>query len=308
MKQALLFIFACVSLSGFSQSNWIKDHAVWHYKYFNHSMLGSGYIKVWDAGDTTIQNKVCTKLDAEQHYFMPTGPEWNLMEIVTDYVSGIVYFSNDTVYHWDQDHFSVLYDFSAQANDQWLLQTGGSPGFSCNDTSVCIVQSVGTVIIGGQNYRELTVGYAPDAGFHIRGRVNTRFGASQGYVLPFNRSCDSITSIDLDQITFICYEDDSLYYNPTGESCEYYLGLNEFEKNRITVFPNPSAGKIELLSEVPLKNIKVMNLLGATLKEVNTNLTLTEIDLSELPKGTYYLDIENSNGERSVKPIQLSGK
>jgi hypothetical protein len=73
-----------------------------------------------------------------------------LVEIVTDYIGGYVYVSNDTVYHWDDDHFSVLYDFSAMMNDTWVLHNGDST-FGCNDTSLCVVQSAGTINLGGQN-------------------------------------------------------------------------------------------------------------------------------------------------------------
>lgn len=305
MKNKLLLIFALISFSGMSQSTiWTKGNAVWHYKYHN---ISSGYIKVWEDGQTTIQNHVCTILKAEKHEFFITGPSGSMAENVVDYIGATVYTSNDTVYYWDTDHFSVLYDFSAQANDQWLMQTGGNPAFGCNDTSVCIVQSVGSVTIGGQNYPELTLAPASDAAFHVSGKVNARFGASQAYLLPFGRACDS-TIVEWDNITFICFQDDSLYYNPTGESCEYSLGLNESVKNAVSVFPNPSQGKIELLSDIPLKNIRVMSVTGAVLKEIPTNVTLKEIDLSELPQGTYYLNIENANGEKVTKPVQLTGK
>ncbi len=68
------------------------------------------------------------------------------------------------------------------------------------------------------------------------------------------------------------------------------------KKAGFSVFPNPSEGKIEI------------NVPGTTLKEFKTNLTLMEIDLSELPSGTYYLNIENSDGKQVIKPIQFSGR
>lgn len=308
MRKSLLFIFSLISLSAFSQTNWIKEHAVWHFRFTNISYSGTGYVKVWDSGDTTIQNKVCKKLKAVKHSFEHINPQGDIQEYITNYFGGIVYYSNDTVYHWDQDHFSVLFDFSAQVNDQWILQTGGMPLPSCNDTSVCIVQSVGSVNIGGQIYPELYLGYGLNAGFHVSGKVNARFGAALDYLFPRERWCDTLGFFDADELTFLCFEDDSLYYNPTGGACEYYLGLDESKLTQVSVFPNPSSGKIELLSDVPLKQIKVLNVLGAVLREVDTELTLKEIDLSELPHGTYYLNIENSNGEHVIKPIQLSDR
>jgi hypothetical protein len=306
MKKSLLFIFSLMSLSSMAQSNWIKGDAVWHYKFFNFSMPGSGYIKVWSAGDTMIQNKVCTKLKAVNHDFEPINAQLELTEFVTDYMSGIVYYSNDTVYRWYNNEFHVLYDFSGQSGDSWILATGNAP-FGCNDTSTCIVESVGSINLGGNLYNELQVNYTADSYEFIHGKINTRFGPTQRYLFPLPRPCDS-SSVDIDQITFICFQDDSLYYNPTNEACEYYLGLNESTLNTISVFPNPSSGKIELLSDIPLKKIQVVNVLGTTLKEIEANLTLKEIDLSELPQGTYYLKIENSNGEQIVKSIQLLGR
>lgn len=306
MKKSLLFIFALISFSSLAQSNWIKENAVWHYKFFNYSMPGSGYIKVWVDGDTTIQSKVCTKLKAVKHDFEPTNAEWDLAEFVSDYISGIVYYSNDTVYRWYNNAFEVLYDLSAQSGDSWMLATGNAP-FGCNDTSVCVVESVGSVNLGGNAYNELQVNYTSDSYEFIHGKINSRFGPTERYLFPLTRPCDN-TSIDIDQITFICFEDDSLYYNPSGSACEFYLGLDEAGMNKVSVFPNPTEGRIELLSDIPLKTIKVMNALGAVLKEVRSNLTLMEIDLTELPQGSYYLNIENSNGEMMVKPVQLLNK
>src|SRR5690606_25394958 len=181
MRKSLLFIFALISLSSLSQSIWTKGNAVWHYRFYN--VAETGYIKLWENGDTTLQGKQCTRLKAERHSFMITGPNGGYFEAVSNYINSSIYTSNDTVYYWDTDHFSILYDFSAQAGDQWLLQTGGNPAFDCNDTSVVSVQSVGTVNIGGQDYTELTMGYSSDAAYYISGKANSRFGAL-GYLLP----------------------------------------------------------------------------------------------------------------------------
>ncbi|MNK24823.1 hypothetical protein D3C87_431380 [compost metagenome] len=305
MKKGLLLIFAFISLHSLAQSVWIKDNAMWHYKYINFGTPGSGYIKIWDDGDVVIHNKVCSNLKAQRHHFMNWGPQQEMTEFVSSYIEAAVYVSNDTVFYWDQDHFSVLYDFSAQVNDHWLLQTGADTTInSCNDTSMAVVHAVGTINLDGQNYTELVLGASNGSGVYLAGRANARFGSSQAYLLPFPTNCNS-TIVEFDAVSLVCFQDDELYYNPTGETCEYYLSVNNRVKITVSVFPNPSVGKFELLSEIPLKKIKVMNVLGAVLKEFDSNLTLTEIDLSEMPQGTYYLNIEDSNGGQTVKPVQL---
>lgn len=305
MKNTVLIVLLLISFCGMSQSNWIKENAVWHYKYFNPSMPGYGYIKVWDNGDTTIQNIVCTKLKAVKHAFEPINANWDLTEFVSNYESGIVYYSNDTVYRWNGNEFKMMYDFSAQTGNSWNLHTGTNMPFGCGDTSRLIVNSVGSVNLGGNSYNELNVSSTDSSHYFISGKINARFGPSQNYLFPWTKACTNQGAYDVDQITFVCFEDDSLYYNPTGEACEYYLGLDESTRNSVSLFPNPSKGKIELLSDIPLKSIKVINIVGATLKEIRTDLTLKEIDLSELPQGTYYLEIENKAGARTVKTVQL---
>lgn len=304
MKKQLLIIFALISFSGMSQSNWIKENAVWHFQYSN---ISNGWIKVWDDGDTVVQNITCTKLKSKKHEFFITGPDGGMMETESDYIDGIIYYQNDTVFYWDYNHFSVLYDFNALTGDSWILHHSAAPSFGCNDTSICQVTNVDNVVLGGNSYKQLYLSPSSDANVQVNGNVNARFGTIGSYILPFGRSCDG-TIVEFDQISLICFQDDSLYYNPTGGACEYYLGLNESAKTLISVFPNPSSGKIELLSDVPLTQIKVMNVLGVVLKKVDTEFTMKEIDLSELPQGTYYLDIENQNGEKIVKTIQLSGR
>jgi hypothetical protein len=304
MKNKLLIIFILFAFSGFSQSNiWTKGNAVWQYSFYsNHEM---GRIKVWEDGDTVLLGHPCTKIKGVKYSLALAGPQAGQFEFMTDYPGGAIYTSNDTVFYWDEDHFSVLYDFSAQVSDEWYLQTGGNPAHACNDTSVAIVESVGTIVIDGQTYSELTIGNSPYSAFYLSGKANSRFGSSEGYLLPLGRVCDSTVSGWEEQITFRCFEDDSLFYNPSGEPCRYYLGLTESALNSVSIFPNPSQGKIELLSEVPLKKIRVMSILGAVLKEVDTNLTMAQIDLSEFPQGTYCLTIQNTSGENIVKRIQI---
>jgi hypothetical protein len=308
MRQIITFFFLSLFTSSFAQSSiWTKGNAVWHYRFWN--VAENGYTKLWEAGDTTLLGQNCKKINGERHSFMMTGPNPGdpLFESTQPFLGGIVYTSNDTVYYWVNDHFNILYVFSAQVNEQWILHTGSSD-FSCNDTSICMVQSVGTLSLNGYPSIELTVSETSDSYMHLIAKVNSRFGSMATYLLPFPRRCDTQGALDIDQVSFLCFEDDSLYYNPTGGACEYYLGLEESKLGNVSVFPNPSTGKIELLSDVSLNQVQVMSVLGTTLKVFHPHVTLAEIDLSELPRGTYYLTIENLNGDKVVKAIQLSGR
>lgn len=311
MTRLVLLLFTIISLSSQAQTNWIKGHAVWNYEWFYPALNGS--LRIETMNDTMIQGHTCQKLKCDTHTKMITGPNGSFMHLIdTDYQ--FIYFEQDTVWYWKNNEFLVLYDFTATQGQVRLLEPGAE-NQECNDSSYLFIDSIYT---GNLNGVAMTFYQTRDSSSNSMihgGLVNSHFGMmslddnfSHNF-FPSQAWCSQSPN-DGTLYKLRCFEDDSLTYNPGNVDCEYYtyLGLGESQLSNISVFPNPSAGKIEVLSEVPLKSIRVMNLIGATLKEVNTNLTLTEIDLSELPQGTYYLHIENSNNEQAVKPIQVSGR
>jgi hypothetical protein len=306
MKNGLLFLFVLVLFNGYGQTNWVQGNPVWHYKVYNPSYPGYGYIKVWDDGDTLLQNQNCRKLKSVKHSFEYINPQGDMAEYVSDYISGIIYYSNDTVFYWEEDHFNVLYDFTANIGESWVIGTN-TIGFGCADTSRVNVTGQNTIDINGVNYNEWSLVDDSLNSYGNLGKVNARYGSTNKYLFPFGRSCD-MTIVEFDVVTFICFEDDSLYYNPTGEACEYYLGVTENKWNDISIYPNPSAGKFELVSAIPVQKISIVNLVGETVKELNVSFSNQNIDLSELPQGNYYLQIENTNGAHFVKSIQILNK
>lgn len=305
MKHFFTFLFlGFISLS-FGQTNWIKGHAVWHYNFNN---ISNGWIKLWTAGDTVIQTKSCTVLKSIKHEFITTGPNGNQVETESSYINGFVYYENDTVFYWNLDHFSVLYNFNAIAGDEWVLTDVNNTGLQCDDSSIIQVASVSQIAIGGDLYNELTVNPTSGSSVFVGSKLNTRFGSSNSYLLPFGRNCDSNVIVEFDQIQFTCFQDDSLFYNPSGANCEYYLGIGENIMSSLVVYPNPVQNKVEVLSDVAIEKIKVYDVLGTLIEEIITNSAMQKIDVSAYEAGTYFLHIETLGGEKMVRSIQISGK
>lgn len=312
MKKSLLIIFALISLPSIAQStNWIKGHAVWNYDWFY--PVSNGSLRIETMNDTLVQGHACQKLKCDKHEINVINQNGDIVHYITTSYN-YIYFEQDTVWYWKNNAFSVLYDFTVAEGQVRMLE----PGFEnqeCNDSSYLFIDSVYSGFLNGQNATFYATSDSSTNSIQHGGLVNSRFGMmssdfgfSHGF-FPVIGWCSQSPN-DGTFYKLRCFRDDSLTYNPGNVDCEYYtyLSLNESEMSKVSVFPNPSSGKIFLLSEVPVKNIRVISLLGATLKEFDSNLTLTEIDLTELPQGTYYLNIENTNGEHIVKQIQLSGR
>ncbi len=76
------------------------------------------------------------------------------------------------------------------------------------------------------------------------------------------------------------------------------LGTNEFsDSNQFLLYPNPNNGKFKVNSNTTnLINVEVFNLLGKKiLTKVNVKQASDEIDISNIPKGVYIVQIQDGN-------------
>lgn len=80
------------------------------------------------------------------------------------------------------------------------------------------------------------------------------------------------------------------------------LSTDNFNQNKITIYPNPSKGEI-YVSEVSKFDIEIFNVMG---KKVYSNKNLNSkqpINLSNLQSGVYFVSILNNNQKQSIKLI-----
>ena len=81
-------------------------------------------------------------------------------------------------------------------------------------------------------------------------------------------------------------------------------GINETDlSNTISVFPNPSSGKLTLNSEFAKGEIAIYNLQGEKVFQSEIKNQKTEIDLSKQPSGVYFLQLKTSEGVANKKII-----
>lgn len=306
---SLLFLFI-VSNGWVSAQNtiWTQHNAVWHYDYWN--VAESGFIKIVQDDPVLIGGHWCDHLIATKYSFFQTGPDGEMAYTTEGYIGGDVYASNDTVFYWDTDHFSVLYDFSAQAGDTWIVQNGASSWseFSeCNDTSYAVVESTGTVALGTEQAIHLMVRDSVGGAFGIQGPINSHFGAMGGnYLFPFYRYCGSAI-LEMDQITFKCFQDDSLYFNPSGSDCEYmltHLGTNEAALQNITVYPNPATNVLFVTDLEPGTALFVTDASGNSVYQTTVSGEEALILLGNWSSGVYLLNAVSASGVANFRFVK----
>jgi glucose/arabinose dehydrogenase len=81
------------------------------------------------------------------------------------------------------------------------------------------------------------------------------------------------------------------------------LNTNDFEKNGITVYPNPASDELFVKNEnnIELSAIKITDLTGKTVAYQNSQLS--SINISNLSKGMYFVKVETQTGNSVTSKI-----
>ncbi len=81
-------------------------------------------------------------------------------------------------------------------------------------------------------------------------------------------------------------------------SSNLVLNINGFDTSEVdfTVYPNPAEEKLIINSEQTIQKITVFNLLGQQIKTFQVNFKSGEINISELNKGAYFLNLKLIDG------------
>lgn len=69
------------------------------------------------------------------------------------------------------------------------------------------------------------------------------------------------------------------------------LGMNEFENNSLSIYPNPFSNTITIVSSITNQSVRVFNSLGSIVYSTTLLTEKTEIDLSNQERGVYFIQI-----------------
>ncbi len=299
MKKAIIILFFFFPFIANSQV-WISNGAIWHYEW---SGVGyGGFERIEYAKDTLIDNKLCNKL-VPINYQFTYNQNHEIVSLGHDTLkSHFTYVSGDTVFHFVNGKFNVLYNFGAKPGDTWNIGVDTNV-FKCSK-SIVKVDSIGTMVINDITYRWISLSTLPNSSMGLYGKVIERFGAIQGYLFPTEINCDPYIAIDFNYYNFSCFQDNNFQiYNVINKDCEYLLteGIPEIENN-FSIYPIPTKGKLYISME---SNTELyIRIFAITGKEVYSQHTFAkEIDLSNFNAGVYFLRIDDKYKKTIVKKI-----
>lgn len=302
LKHALFISVLMIVSSSFAQQ-FAPLGAVWHYTE-GYAFSGDiDYLMIKSVKDTIIKEKQCQKLDCDRVCWNPSGIQF-------------VHYSNDSLFFFDSklDDFQLISAFNAQKGDSWQILI--EDWDETIDTIKVNVDSTSTVDINGQNLSVLNVTYHLVDYYTDKSIIQDYYYSSKiiefigdvGYLFNFPSEtglmCDDNYSHGLR-----CYEDTDLgfYSTEIADSCTYsykWTGMdNNIIEKKINVFPNPTAGLVKLDIAVDMEfTVQIYDVDG---KMILTKVLNSDnlVDLTELPKGLYLLEIKNNDESFGVSKI-----
>lgn len=221
-----------------------------------------------------------------------------------------LYSDSNMVYRNKNGIFYKVYDFNLQPGDSMQFYWDGIP-FQCDSIGLMRVDSIGTTTINSITLKYQKVSVFDDYFLQWWGpyTITERIG-STGFMFFYRYSCSAVI-VDGDSYEPLrCYFDSSfgMYNTNPPYSCDDILQVNEIEfENSLSLSPNPATNQITIDSKQYTKGeIEIFDVMG---KQVGNRQSAvsnkTQIDISFLKKGVYFLQVKSENGKAVKKFVKL---
>lgn len=264
---------------------------------YTHGMLGSGSVstmpetgagKVWDYSSINVPQNTAALFEVVAPSSMPSDIQTAVpnaefavlldLPASSEQKYSVYDESNDTLYRVlnqvkTGQTFTPLYN---SAGIEMMFNTPFNGSFQ-RGTTTYEYAGYGTLKLGANTYDDVVMFELLDGG------TTTAYFFYQ--VLPFYFRIGGIT--------------------PNGAIEEYRIadnttGIQEFEKNIISVYPNPTNSTLNI--EVKeTANIKIVNMLGATVATQQLNAGTNSINVSSLTNGIYFIQSSNGGAVKFIK-------
>ena len=210
-------------------------------------------------------------------------------DTITEVTHEYILEANNKVYWWNKDleEFTTLYDYTAEADDEWEIKVG-------TESIMVHVDSVGLFEYQGDTRKVLHIS---DAGDLFNGDIVVGYGHMTSFFPEklMNRG----KGFRVDGLR--CYwVGDALLYHNGEEDCDAIhselQGLDEpMDDTAFAVYPNPANNilfvETQCIASQPTTTYRITNLMGQTVLSGNITAENQQIDISSLPAGMYFISV-----------------
>ncbi len=307
MKKKIFMLILIIQTMFCSAQIWSNPGAEWHYGYVNYGPpVSHGYLKLKYVNDSLIGSVTYKKLKVTPYYAYTSGMFTNYSILLNENSKLITLFTGN---------IDTLFNFNATIGDKWLRVRIGSSTSDITRRYVTVIDT-GHVIINSMSLKKLVLsyqhgGYATATVTNYLDTVYEKIGSVKQFLNPAEiETTPLICDVSGYKVfaNFRCYSDNtfSLYQYSSALNCTSVVGIeeNKFPIYNISLFPNPTNSTLNILDEQnDFKNstIEIKNNFGQTVMLIPFS---TNIDLSNLVSGMYYLSIQGISAYKPIKVIK----
>lgn len=203
-----------------------------------------------------------------------------------------IYQDGNKVYEVEEDNLYLLYDFSKQEGEYWVL-----PKY--NDTA--FVHKVDFIELDdGTTRKYLEITNANDY-LYFNGKVIENIGYDYG-LFP---TPDIIPCGEWGELR--CYLENNNYLISSNKDCDYehFMNIEDFnDLNNFDFYPNPFDSYFNLYS-LEEGELFIYNLTGKLVKQIKINNGVNTIQTSSLNSGMYIINFKSENKNIKGKAVKL---
>ena len=286
-KQFFILLFTILTLNSFSQDSFplIEENKTWNVisvirtgSYPGDTTFSTLTYQFY--GDTIIESLTYKKLYRSNE----ANPlNWTLDSFMRENDKKVWY------KHFSDDNEILMYDYSLEVGDSILDYSG---------TTYLIIDSTGYETIGQDERKKYYLSSIDMPDYYHETWIDG-IGSNKGICWA-----GSVLLVG-GWSWFLCLSENGelVYMNPNYNSCYLITEITETELPNINIYPNPSGEKmrIDYNRSFSIESIMVTNINGQLIKTFDSKKS--ELDISDIPSGLYFLKISFENGSLTKKII-----
>ena len=79
------------------------------------------------------------------------------------------------------------------------------------------------------------------------------------------------------------------------------VSVGSLAQEGLVIYPNPTANILNLDAATPISNVEIVNVLGQVLVSKSSNSTISNIDVSALSIGNYFIKVTSENNTKVLQ-------